>query len=276
MSEVYFAADQDPAMQRAKEKARETFRFFWREMSWESRRIVPGLDLACVKVPFSDPPEMKTTEGIGIEEMWIDEVDFDGQLVTGKLLNSPSWLKSVKEGDEANIPLNEISDWMYAIEGRVYGAFTVNVLRAQMERGERRQHDEAWGLDFGDPAEVQVVPSEWFGKKSGGLLKRLFGGASSPTQAELDAMEHPMAANMAESFEEFLTNDPSNVHSKDERGLTFLHQQALAGTAIGVSILLKHGADPNAVTNQGMTPLALAQSLGWKQVAEVLVAHSAR
>lgn len=277
MSQVHFASDQDPAMQRAKENARDTFQFFWREMSWEARRIIPGLDLACVKVPFADPPELNhAPDDAAVEEMWIDEVDFDGQVVTGKLLNSPNWLKSVSEGDQAKVPLNEISDWMYAIQGRVYGAFTVNVLRAHMGRSERRQHDEAWGTDFGDPAAVQVVPADWFGKKSGGLLKRLFGGGDPPTLEELDEMEHPMAMNMTESFEEFLTNDPSNVHSKDERGFTFLHQQALAGTAIGVSILLKHGADPNVLTNHGMTPLALSRSLGWKQVSDVLLAHGGR
>jgi hypothetical protein len=38
--------DSDPEMQRAYESARATFRFFWRELAWERRRIVPALDLA--------------------------------------------------------------------------------------------------------------------------------------------------------------------------------------------------------------------------------------
>ena len=44
----------DPEMQHAYENARNTFRYFWREMAWERRRIVPALDMACVKAPFSD------------------------------------------------------------------------------------------------------------------------------------------------------------------------------------------------------------------------------
>jgi hypothetical protein len=53
-SKVFTFDDTDPEMQAAYEKARATFRYFWREVAWEQRRIVPGLDLAAVKAPFSD------------------------------------------------------------------------------------------------------------------------------------------------------------------------------------------------------------------------------
>ncbi len=62
----------------------------------------------------------------------------------------------------------------------------------------------------------------------------------------------------------------------DEQGFTLLHQMALAGTANGCEILLKHKANPNAVAANGMTPLRLAKALGWKKVAEVLVKHGAK
>jgi uncharacterized protein len=48
------------------------------------------------------------------------------------LLNAPNWLKTVKEGDSARIPLGEIGDWMYVISGEVFGAYTVNLLRSRM------------------------------------------------------------------------------------------------------------------------------------------------
>ena len=275
MAQVYFSPDDDPKMRRANKRARASFRFFWRELSWEYRRIVPGLDLACVKVPFSDPPEMSNDDDPGVEQMWVSDIMFDGKTISGTLLNSPNWLKSISEGDSVETPLKGISDWMYVINGRVYGAYTVNVLREGMSRGERAEHDAAWGLDFGDPNYIEVVPMEWFRQKKG-FLQKLFGGGASDEPIDLDATEHPMAANMAESFEEFLTDDPSNVHSTDERGLTMLHQQTLAGSPTGVSILLKHGADPNAIDGNGSTPLKLANTLGWKHVAEVLMAHGAK
>ena len=280
MAQVYFVKDKDPEMQRAIERARETFRYFWRELAWEQRRIVPGLTLAAVKVPFSDPPDVeRDADDPAVEQMWLSEIEFDGMMITGTLLNSPHWLKTIKEGDQSQVPISGISDWMYAIGERVYGAYTVNLLRSQMGSSERAQHDAAWGLDFGDPNEIEVVPPEWLGKKpKASFFKRLFGGGGNDEAPPMDieTTEHPMAVNMADSLREFLSRDPTNVHSTDDNGWTMLHQQALAGTAIGVSILLEHGADPNAVTNDGTTALHLARSLGWRQVVEVLVATGAK
>jgi len=279
MAQVYFVKDKDPEMQRAIERARESFRYFWRELAWEQRRIIPGLSLSAVKVPFSDPPEVQHDEDEPtVEQMWLSEIEFDGKLVTGTLLNSPHWLKSISEGDQSQVPISGISDWMYAIGERVYGAYTVNLLRSQMGSSERKEHDSAWGLDFGDPNKVEVVPPEWFGAKpKAGFFKRLFGGGADDTPpVDLETAEHPMAVNMADSLREFLSQDPMNVYQSDDKGWTMLHQQALAGTAIGVSILLEHGADPNAAANDGTRPLELAQSLGWKQVIEVLISHGAK
>jgi len=139
---VFLFDNSDPEMQRAYETARGTFRYFWREVAWERRRIVPALDLACVKAPFSDGRRVSSTNP-EVEHMWIGEVDFDGQFVQGELLNNPNWLTSVKAGDAARIPLAEISDWMYAIGGEVYGAYTVNLMRSRMGARELREHDTA-------------------------------------------------------------------------------------------------------------------------------------
>jgi uncharacterized protein YegJ (DUF2314 family) len=261
-SRVDLSDNSDPEMQRAYENARANVRYFWREVAWERRRIVPALDMACVKAPFSDGERGTRTEDTPeVEHMWLSEVDFNGRMVTGVLLNSPNWLKTVKEGDSARIPLGEISDWMYVINGEVFGAYTVNLLRSRMGRGERQEHDAAWGLSFGDPTKIRVAPEPNTG---GGFLKKWFGKKQPDTQ------EHPMSEAMAVSLKNQLAKDPSLVSAKDERGWTLLHQEALAGSAPTVKILLDAGADPNAVTEHGMTPLQLANALGWDKVAALL------
>src|ERR687891_2755598 len=54
MSEPVFMFDgEDPEMREACEAAQRSFKYFWRELSWEQRRIVPGLDMAMVKLPFT-------------------------------------------------------------------------------------------------------------------------------------------------------------------------------------------------------------------------------
>jgi uncharacterized protein YegJ (DUF2314 family) len=72
MSEPVFMFDsKDPEMQQACQAAQASFRYFWRELSWERRRIVPGLDIAMVKLPFTDRP--RTDGNSEFEHMWIGD-----------------------------------------------------------------------------------------------------------------------------------------------------------------------------------------------------------
>ena len=261
-SKVFLFGDKDPEVKQASEKARANFRYFWRELAWERRRIIPGLNLACVKAPFSDGEFAASDDNPKVEHMWLSNVDFDGQIVSGELINDPNWLKTVRKGDAVRLPFGEISDWMYAIAGEVYGAYTVNVLRSRMGRQELQEHDDAWGLNFGDPKKVRVTP-EW-GKK-GGFLAGLFG--KKPATSE---EEHPMSENMAPGLKEQLKKDRSMISAKDDRGWTLLHDLALAGSTANVRALLEAGADPNVRTNDGVTPLQLAQSLQWSNVIALL------
>lgn len=259
-SHITMVDSSDPEMRSAVEQARATFRYFWREIAWERRRIVPALDLACVKAPFSDGDDAKRAKGQpDVEEMWLGDIDFDGLLISGALLNAPDWLKSIKKGDTARLRPREISDWMYVVEGQAYGAHTVQVIRARMSTRERKEHDNAWGLDFGDPRKVRLVPqkTKWFGKGN----------------AELD--EHPMSVAMAAKLEETLAKNPSMLSEKDHKGWTLLHHDALAGSLATVEVLLSRGADPNVLAANGATPLRLAKALGWDEVAALLLRSGA-
>src|SRR5262249_42721918 len=153
--------------------ARETFRFFWREVAWEKRRIVKALDFANVKAAFAD-------DDGEIEHMWLSQVEVDGQYVSGVLLNTPVSVDA-RKGDPAPVLPSLISDWMYGTDDEVCGGYTVQILRARMGGEERREHDQAWGLQFGDPSKVRVFPE----RMRGGLLKRLFGKGLS------EGDEHP-------------------------------------------------------------------------------------
>lgn len=64
---------------------------------------------------------------------------------------------------------------------------------ARMSADERRAHDKAWGLDFGDPTQIELVPPPDAGKPKRGLLSRLFGGATPepPTTVTDPDAEHP-------------------------------------------------------------------------------------
>lgn len=257
----------DPEMVATSKQARKTFRYFWREMSWEYRRIIPGLDLAAVKVAFTDPEVAPGDPDT--EQMWVSEIQCDGKEFTGTLLNSPAWLTNVSAGDPVCEPLSEITDWMFAIQGKVYGAYTVNLLRSRMSNRERKEHDQAWGLDFGDPEEIEVVYVEPE-QKSGflGLFSKK--SVTDPEKQRRAKIEHPMSINMGESLKESLRESKETLHATDEDGWTMLHRDALAGNATIVKILLKHGADKNLKTPDGDTALDLARIFGWKNVIKLL------
>ena len=253
-SKVFMFDAEDPEMVAATERARATFRYLWREMTWEYRRIVPALSVAAVKAPFFDKEDGGTNGNAPyVEQMWFSEIFFDGQYVSGVLLNTPNHLTSVTEGDSVKVPLQGISDWMYAIGDNVFGAFTVQVMRLRMNPKDRREHDAAWGLNFGDPAKVRVVSDN----------KQIEG-------------EHPMSQNMAPSLIDQLNKNRAAMMAPDEEGWTTLHSLCLGGSYDGVKILLDHGADPNQKTGNGLNCLQLARSLGWDKVATLLLSKGAK
>ncbi len=216
-------------------QARKTFGYFWRELSWERRRIIPAFDAACVKVDFEDAGK--------VEHMWVTDVDFDGESLTGTLMNEPNELTNIHAGDPVRASFERVGDWMLIGDATALGAFTVQAMRAGMSPAERAQHDAAWELDFGPPESVKLPPSD---------------------------DDHPMALNMGASLAEFLQANPNEIRAADARGFTMLHREALAGNLVVVRTLLNHGAEVSARTRAGRTALDLARSLGWGAVESVL------
>ncbi|WP_297895687.1 DUF2314 domain-containing protein, partial [uncultured Campylobacter sp.] len=202
---VFYADGEDEAMLKAFEQARKSFRYFWRELYWERLRIVPALSFACVKVAFSQELNGSTE----VEHMWLNDIYFNGERVCGVLVNDPNVLSNVKNGDEVAVPLEQISDWMFAIEGKTYGGFSVQAMRKAMSQSERAEHDEAWGLNFGDPDVVLV--------------------AYEQQEHPQNLTEHPMSVNTKKNFEEFLHGYPDEITRADDEGYTMLHYEAIAG-----------------------------------------------
>ena len=254
------------AMQAAAEQARQSFKYFWRELSWEYRRIIPGLGMAAVKVAF---PTGLAGDGPEVEHMWVGEIQFDGDIISGVLLNNPQWFDSISAGAPVSVPISEIGDWMYTINGRAYGAYSIDVIRAEMSAAERAEHDQAWGLDFGQPGETLVVPA--LQKEKRGFLSGMFKKKPEPSaQALNDLPEHPMSENMAEKMDQGLQEQAEFARSVDEAGWTLLHREALAGNLTPVSLLIKHGADASAKNPKGEAAIDLARKMGWPRIVSFL------
>ena len=79
-----------------------------------------------------------------------------------------------------------------------------------------------------------------------------------------------MSKNMKESLIDFVKNNPNEVTSKDQLGYTFLHREAIAGNSTSVEVLIESGADINAKTIHGKTPLDFAKQLNWQHLIPIL------
>lgn len=247
-NEDIFYAQQDDKMKNAYTQARQNFKYFWRELSWEYRRIVPAHDFAMVKIPFEQIIPEQTAPLV--EHMWINNINFNGEFITGELVNTPNELTNVTKGDLISKKINEIDDWMLSIQGKTYGGFTIQAMRSDMNEEERKSHDEAWGLDFGDYNEVLLVYKQ----------------KENPE----NLLEHPMSKNMAENMRAFFKENPNEIATKDEHGLTFLHKETIAGNKINVEILLELGADKTNKSKSNKTALEYGKLMNWETITELL------
>jgi Uncharacterized protein conserved in bacteria (DUF2314) len=49
---IFLSRSADAELEEASVNARKSFKIFWRELSWEIRRIVPGIDMSMIKRGF--------------------------------------------------------------------------------------------------------------------------------------------------------------------------------------------------------------------------------
>ncbi|MDV4216722.1 DUF2314 domain-containing protein [Acinetobacter baumannii] len=231
------------------ENAIGTFKYFWRELYWESRRIVPALELAYVKCAFIQENLEDKNEPL-IEYMWIDQVDFDGSTITGILLNESYIIDNVQAGETVRLQFESIVDWMFLSNGTVHGAFTIQEYRKTLNASGRKEYDEAWGIDFGNPDEILLVYDQ----------------KNCPENLE----EHPMCRSILEQFINIINTDPTIITEKDESGNQLLHREVIAGNYLFVQELLKLNVNKLVRNKQLMIPLDLAHKMGWSNIVNLL------
>ena len=210
---IFFSQSEDIEMEKASINARKSFKILWRELSWEIRRVIPAIDLSAVKKAF--PTNQNQKSNLSVEHIWVGDIAFDGQLITGQLLNQPNDIENLNQGETVKFHYEEISDWMYLISDKAYEAFTVNVLRSRMTKTELREHDDAWGRDYGDPKKLQIEPMLSFDK----FL----------VIPSIELPEYQMSQNMANKSEEGIKAMGRRINDPLIFGMTMLQFESLAG-----------------------------------------------
>ena len=76
------------------------------------------------------------------EHIWaVDIVKIDDEYF-GTIDNLPNSITVVTLNEQVKIEGNKISDWMYSKNGRLFGGFTIRVLRDKMSEPEREKFDK--------------------------------------------------------------------------------------------------------------------------------------
>ena len=235
-------AENDKKMEESYLRARETFKYFWREVYWEKRRIIKAHNFAMIKIRFE--------HNSIVEHMWINDIDFDGDYISGTLVNAPGQLKNIKVGDSVRKTIADISDWLISINGKTLGGFTIHAIRSTLSAKDLVEHDNKWQLDFGSFNDILYVYEQ----------------KENPN----NLIEHPMSINMVPKIKEFYENNPDEISFIDDKGHTSLHTEAIAGNKNSLELLLNFGADKSIKSKSGKTAHSYATQMGWDHILDIL------
>ncbi|WP_347053284.1 YegJ family protein [Flavobacterium olei] len=131
---IYGVKSEDKEMNDAIAKANQTLSDFNKGLE------NPNADSQALKVKFANSK--------GVEHMWVGAIQFKEGKYVGILNNTPEYVTEYKAGDSINVDPSKISDWMYLENGKLFGGYTIRVLRNNMSEEERKQFDSESGMQI--------------------------------------------------------------------------------------------------------------------------------
>jgi uncharacterized protein YegJ (DUF2314 family) len=121
---VVQVSSDDPAMNAAIGKARETLPGFWAKLA------KPGAGEAgfSLKLALEDAGQ--------VEHFWCSDIRGDAAKASCVIANEPATVKTVKLGQRVDVAPARISDWMYQKDGKIKGGQSIRVLLATLPQAE--------------------------------------------------------------------------------------------------------------------------------------------
>lgn len=115
-------------MKAAIAKARETLPKFWDV--FDSRG--PGEDDFSLKVMITDEN--------GTEHFWVIDIERKEDQIFGTINNDPEVVGNVRMAERIQFPEEDISDWTYFRDGKMFGNYTLRALFKQLPQEEVEQY----------------------------------------------------------------------------------------------------------------------------------------
>jgi len=82
------------------------------------------------------------------EHIWAVDIEKNGNDYFGIIDNLPNSETSIKLNDKVKIEKDKISDWMFSKNGKLFGGFTIKVLRNRMSELEKKNFDKEFILSI--------------------------------------------------------------------------------------------------------------------------------
>lgn len=74
-----------------------------------------------------------------VEHIWVAEPQFSGDTIHGVLDNEPALLSGRHRGDAVSFRRDQVSDWSYVRDDRLFGNYTTRVMLPQLEPAQREE-----------------------------------------------------------------------------------------------------------------------------------------
>lgn len=131
---IYKVEKDDQEMSEAIKKANQTLSDF------NSALLNPKIEVKSLKVKF------ETSNGN--EHIWLSNIEYKNGKYWGILDNEPEYITEYKIGDKIEVDNSKISDWMYLENGKLFGGYTIKLLRSRMTDNEKKQFDVESGMQI--------------------------------------------------------------------------------------------------------------------------------
>lgn len=132
--DIYGVDGNDKEMNEAIEKANKTLADF------NSALLNPEIEVKSLKVKFQNETD--------VEHIWLSDVTFKDGKYSGIIDNEPEYIKNHQIGETISVDNKDISDWMYIENGKLFGGYTIKVIRSRMTESEKEEFDAESGMQI--------------------------------------------------------------------------------------------------------------------------------
>ena len=124
---MFGVSGQDERVNHAMQQARDTVDIFISSML----NPIEEMRSFSVKVPMTENGE--------VEHMWLNKLSIEGDEIEGEINNEPTTISNVVIGQKVKVNKSEISDWMFVVDGKMHGNFTLRAIIQDMPKAVQNQ-----------------------------------------------------------------------------------------------------------------------------------------